>query len=80
MKRALRWVGEKCLSAADAPPKPRGRPVFLLGVLAGVVACYLTVDWRIGAADAHVKLYAAGASAGASALSACERKLSRWPR
>ena len=34
---------------------------FLAGALAGIVACYLLIDWRIGASEAKANLYQVGA-------------------
>lgn len=80
MKRALRWCGERLVALADRPAKPRRWPLFLLGALAGVVGCYLTVDWRIGAADAHAKLYARGAMQSHARYVDCVNKREPWQR
>lgn len=53
---------------------------FLLGMLAGLIACYLTMSWRIGAADAHAKLYAVGAMTAYEQLQQCQGRSSPWPR
>lgn len=53
---------------------------FLLGVLAGVVACYLTVDWRVGAAAGLRDLYATAAIEARQDLQACQSASSPWPR
>ena len=44
----------------------------LLAFLAGIGVCYLTVDWRIGAADGYAKLYATGAMQAYAALDKCQ--------
>lgn len=57
----------------------RGKSL-LLGILIGVIACYLAVDWRIGAAAGLRDLYAVAAIEARQELQACQSASSPWPR
>lgn len=53
----------------------------LAGALAGVIACYLLIDWRIGASEAKANLYQVGAMQAYQMLDQCNtRNKPRWAR
>lgn len=53
--------------------------LFLAGMLAGVIACYLLIDWRIGASEAKANLYQVGAMQAFDQLGRCEaRNRPKW--
>jgi hypothetical protein len=52
----------------------------LLGGLAGIVLCYVAIDWRIGAADAYAQMYAVGANDAFTRLQQCQNPTHQWPR
>ena len=52
---------------------------FLVGALAGIVACYLLIDWRIGASEAKANLYQVGAMQAYDLLNKCtDRNRPKW--
>ena len=52
---------------------------FLAGALAGIVACYLLIDWRIGASEAKANLYQVGAMQAYDLLNKCtDRNRPKW--
>ena len=54
---------------------------FLLGVLVGLVLCYVTMDWRIGAAESARDLYLVGAMNAFQQLDQCTgQQGAQWPR
>lgn len=53
--------------------------LLLAGVLAGVIGCYLLIDWRIGASEAKSNLYQVGAMQAYEQLGRCEsRNTPKW--
>jgi hypothetical protein len=53
----------------------------LLAFVAGAAGCYLTMDWRIGAADGYAKLYATGAMQAYALLDKCQSaNQPKWAR